>query len=342
MDCVKVEAKAERNKTLDFAKGIAIILMVIRHCYSKENFVLTLIYGFHMPLFFMISGIIYREKIYANEQYRFRVPKIVLRYMKPYYIYCVLFSAFVLALRVLGGRVDVLAECANYLWKIFSLQGISSLWYLPCLLLAELIFICVYRLRRILLLPVGICAYLIALLIPVDGILVVLWRSFIGLGFLVFGFYIPPTVEKIKEKVSISNSLVAFTGACVFVLYLIVALKNGMVTLVELRFNNSLLYSVSAVLGSILLLLLSWLVESNVRARWTENIAYLGRKTLFVLTIHLFLIEIIRLLDYKVSGGLLPKLGLLEGIVFGALVCAIICMLLMLREGIKQKRAATR
>ena len=33
----------ERNVTLDIAKGIAIILMVIGHCYTTNNAVLTMI-----------------------------------------------------------------------------------------------------------------------------------------------------------------------------------------------------------------------------------------------------------------------------------------------------------
>ena len=52
-----------RSNTLDIAKGVTIILMVIGHCYSSNNCILTLIYGFHMPAFFMISGMIFGMKL---------------------------------------------------------------------------------------------------------------------------------------------------------------------------------------------------------------------------------------------------------------------------------------
>ena len=51
-----------RSNTLDIAKGVTIILMVIGHCYSSNNCILTLIYGFHMPAFLMNSGIIFGMK----------------------------------------------------------------------------------------------------------------------------------------------------------------------------------------------------------------------------------------------------------------------------------------
>ena len=47
----------ERNLGIDVARGIAIILMVIGHCYSNGNIMLQWIYSFHMPFFFLISGV---------------------------------------------------------------------------------------------------------------------------------------------------------------------------------------------------------------------------------------------------------------------------------------------
>lgn len=50
----------ERRKDLDFAKGVGIMLMVLGHCYSAGNgtYILRWLYSFHMPLFFIIPGIV--------------------------------------------------------------------------------------------------------------------------------------------------------------------------------------------------------------------------------------------------------------------------------------------
>lgn len=47
-----------RIKYLDQAKAVGILLMIVGHCYWKESvpYLNNIIYSFHMPLFFIISG----------------------------------------------------------------------------------------------------------------------------------------------------------------------------------------------------------------------------------------------------------------------------------------------
>ena len=52
----------KRVDYLDYAKGIAIILVVLGHIFSGGN-IKTYIYSFHMPLFFIISGYLFN---YSN------------------------------------------------------------------------------------------------------------------------------------------------------------------------------------------------------------------------------------------------------------------------------------
>lgn len=47
--------KDDRQTWIDVCRGIGILLVVFAHTSSPFN---NFIYGFHMPLFFMISGII--------------------------------------------------------------------------------------------------------------------------------------------------------------------------------------------------------------------------------------------------------------------------------------------
>ena len=51
-----------RINSLDMAKGIGIILVVVGHSTFLEENVLTWISSFHMPLFFVLSGILIRKK----------------------------------------------------------------------------------------------------------------------------------------------------------------------------------------------------------------------------------------------------------------------------------------
>lgn len=48
----------ERISSIDILKGIGIILVMLGHALPHDSFVRTLIYTFHMPLFFWCSGLV--------------------------------------------------------------------------------------------------------------------------------------------------------------------------------------------------------------------------------------------------------------------------------------------
>ena len=54
---------AKRLNYLDFVKGFAILLVVLGHIYDISNPIKIWLYSFHMPLFFIISGILIRIEI---------------------------------------------------------------------------------------------------------------------------------------------------------------------------------------------------------------------------------------------------------------------------------------
>ena len=53
----------KREKYIDIAKGIAIILVIMGHCEYTNETLLVWIYSFHMPLFFMINGFFIKNSI---------------------------------------------------------------------------------------------------------------------------------------------------------------------------------------------------------------------------------------------------------------------------------------
>lgn len=47
-----------RDPLLDKAKGIGIILLILGHLFTYKGLPYSLIFSFHMPLFFFICGIL--------------------------------------------------------------------------------------------------------------------------------------------------------------------------------------------------------------------------------------------------------------------------------------------
>ena len=58
---------------------------------------------------------------------------------------------------------------------------------------------------------------------------------------------------------------------------------------------------------------------------------------MYILGIHMFVVEMIRLVDYKLFGNTLNKLGVFEGIVFGSIVCSVLYGLYVVNRKIKKR-----
>lgn len=89
----------ERNKTIDNAKGIGIILVIAGHLYTKDSIPFMYIFSFHMPLFFIISGYLMNADKYSTLIECAKTSFV--RYVKPYFAFCII--GFFITLPVNGG-----------------------------------------------------------------------------------------------------------------------------------------------------------------------------------------------------------------------------------------------
>lgn len=78
-----------RLRYLDIAKGIGIICVIIGHTVEHGSFLFNVIFSFHMPLFFIVSGILFRK----NEKSQF-VKKKFRSLIVPYAVTVFIFSPF--------------------------------------------------------------------------------------------------------------------------------------------------------------------------------------------------------------------------------------------------------
>jgi acyltransferase len=140
----------QRIAFIDTAKAIGIVLVVVGHTPGMSARLCELIYSFHMPLFFFISG-------YLLPSNRHSLPlakswsKSARTLLVPYLFFFAISLLYWLATRSLGGRAakfagvgigDALAGLASGLSQDLFVN--PALWFFPCL------FICaaVYALLR--------------------------------------------------------------------------------------------------------------------------------------------------------------------------------------------------
>lgn len=84
----------KRIEWIDIAKGIGILAVILGHCnIPRDMIIYSIIYSFHMPLFFIIGGLFFRNDVDFNILIR-KKAKVLIR---PYYYTCfaiIILSAF--------------------------------------------------------------------------------------------------------------------------------------------------------------------------------------------------------------------------------------------------------
>lgn len=72
----------KRFSFIDVAKGISIVLIVLGHL-LKNNIIITWIYSFHVPIFFIITGYLLKTKssLKLNKVVKIRFKSIMIPYL---------------------------------------------------------------------------------------------------------------------------------------------------------------------------------------------------------------------------------------------------------------------
>ena len=313
-----------RIKAIDIAKGIGILAVIIGHCYSTPGYILVkILYAFHMPLFFIISGILLANKesngksleikkaahLLANKESNgksLEIKKAAHSLLIPYFIFDILFS---ICISVSTG----FTELGNNILSTISFVGITATWFLPCLFFVEVLFWFLEHVNDKIRIIIIIALFIIGLFCPSIGYLKVLLRVFIGLGFYSLGFYFSKVLLQLQKWYISIVLIIAFIAS---------ALCNDTIDLYSMKLGNPVLYTISSMCGSMLLLQFSIFLSSK-NHKIQNGITFLGRNTLIILCTHVFLIEIIRIIDNKCFGDILPFLGAFEGIVFCMLIVSL-------------------
>jgi fucose 4-O-acetylase-like acetyltransferase len=128
----------QRIEWIDIAKGIAIILVVLGHTLSSSNALWSIIYSFHMPLFFLLAGFTFKIKDTPTV-----VKTSALRLLVPYVICYVLIT---LASIIWQATFDVkwfVSQLTAFFFasaiqvKFFNLPAVGIIWFFWALFLSR-------------------------------------------------------------------------------------------------------------------------------------------------------------------------------------------------------------
>lgn len=136
----------QRNATVDIARGIGIILVVLGHNWTvlqERGELFRVIYSFHLPLFFFLSGLFLRD---TDPLRRFALSRAD-ALLKPYFIVLVLLGVF-MALNPLAAsasRIAPLTYFSGVLYATAPTIAWAPLWFLPHLFVASVVSMAILR-----------------------------------------------------------------------------------------------------------------------------------------------------------------------------------------------------
>lgn len=216
----------ENKKRLDYidmAKGIGVLFVLLGHMqgdpfYSYSPYIepfCVFIFSFHMPFFFILSGILMAIKNDDTKPLSELAKRRFKGIMIPYYWFSLFYLIYVLYYVFITKTVPGSGFFLN-LWYVLSGYGMNVLWFLPALYLGELLFIYIRQKirdeRKIAIVIVIGCAvaFIIAYLLTkinmdvvinkrIREFITVLIRPMIVCGFISIGYYIRKLCENNKK-----------------------------------------------------------------------------------------------------------------------------------------------
>lgn len=321
-----------RLRYIDLTKGLAIFLMLWGHTMTSVNSVHIWIYSFHMPIFFIICGILLRLKEEENNG-EYQLGNIIIRRLYtagiPYFIFGFVLAGFYSVLNILAHQPISLG---SRLFKVFTFQGIDSLWFLPAYVFADIVVMCIedisnVHIKKYLRIIVTAVAFIIACFLqPYMTVWYfdILYKVILGICFIEIGILI--SKYRIIEKLPL-------WGTVLFLLVGIICSQvNGEVEMSATKIGNPAIYFPCAIITSIAIMRLFKIIEDK---KWPllKYMEEYGKNTIVLLVTNNLIIEIVRLFDYKLFGNILIKLGMIGSIIFTAFLIIAEWLIIKISKG---------
>lgn len=283
----RVRAAPARIAFVDTAKALGLLMVVAGHVPGAPQAVVTAIYSVHMPLFFLISGLLLSTER-ARASWRATLQRGLRTLLVPYLFFFLLSLAYWLATRDLGERARKFAgvEAASA-WQGLA-SGLSvelfvnaTLWFFPCLFVCQLIYAALRRVASAasaFFAFSGLALLLLAFTLP--------WQSRLPWGLDVAWIALPfYAAGHALRQADLGRGSLAALGLCAAAWLALVALQ-GRVDLAWANFGAvPLLYLPCAFAGIACVLGLARRLPATAAARW------LADNSLVVFPLHVLLIN---------------------------------------------------
>lgn len=284
----KIGNKNNRVRSFDTAKGIGIILVVIGHTSLLKNYN-SLIYSFHMPLFFLISGYFLNSQVNLKTFLSKKASQLLLPYLYTALAGTLLMGILALVLEcdisiptIFQERLIANAYGLGWLYTIpiidRHIQMAGTIWFLPGLFFALLTVRFALRLNypMIFIVLISCIAYFSSkiLMLPMS------FQAGLNCSLFVYLGYCAKQTDFVHSKEF--KSLILLIVALIF--WGISVLKIGTIGVSMCYYSNMFPNIIAATCMSYVILRISMAIS---RIRILERIlSYCGASSLFIFCIH--------------------------------------------------------
>ncbi|MES2664252.1 MAG: acyltransferase family protein [Pseudomonadota bacterium] len=327
---------SDRKTTIDVAKGLGIILVVLGHNWlvvSPKEELFRVIFSFHMPLFFFLSGIFLKE----TESFKNFITSKSSALLKPYLVVLIVLAFFIVPMR----SSSWLDYFAGMLYGTGATIEWSPLWFLPHLFLALLltrIFLSLTHNTKIL--------FLLSFILLIIGVSIIdlFWKMELPIwmkGYFQLGKSkdvpgLPFSIDVLAintafvlagfllRKQTINAHFQPFYFLTALIVFALAHINYDETMDVSQRiYGNLFITTLEAVCGIYLVISIAVLIDTITRLHVLgKTLSYLGASSLFILIFH----AMIQRTAFKSLHDLtaMPYLSALIGLVVGIVVPLII------------------
>lgn len=267
----------KRIEYLDIAKGILMILVVLGHVFLNSP-LQYFIYSFHMPAFFIISGILFNHSKTLYKSMKNVLEARAYTLLVPYMIFELLgtFSDIIQN----GFYLNIKGFVFEYIYSLITVRSANNWgnWFLVTLFMAEIYFVFVWKKsnnKGIIIVLSGVLA-VVFLLLSEGHVHLVFKRAIIAYIFLVIGYYYGKILYMKNSNVLI---MMAFS------LTLMSTVFNYKIDINYGIINNPILFLVGSISGTYFILQIS-------KLKCFACMRFIGENSLIIMGVHVPLIII--------------------------------------------------
>lgn len=271
-----MEAVKYRSICVDIAKGIGIFLVVLGHTTENED-LRQWIYSFHMPLFFLISGIFFDTSIKG-------LLKKVVRLTIPYFAFALLSFAYWRLLEIhfreLPEGFDANTHFVDIFFQRNEFYFNVVLWFLPCLILVTIATSIITQItnnRLVVFILYALCLGCTCFYSPMFDCM---WmnEAFYALPFFMIGYSLKNVFVEMERQLIRTNVFIKLLFVAPFCLLPLFQHPNDMMSS-----NYSCGYMYFHVIAVILIISLLGLSSLLISQKWLVS---LGVNSLTIMCLH--------------------------------------------------------